>query len=1051
MLTLAFQLGPIAFEQPIWLLLAPACWVLTIWIGRQSLSGMGTASRRVALVIRLAVILLVVGAIARPQWSKPGKGVNVTIIVDESDSNRQPRTNAEGKFVDFGSFINGLIDQAAEKAKPDDTVARVTAARKAYVQSLPAPPRDKPDSVFYGAADATNLADAVTMGMAIMPATSANRLLIISDGNETTGNVLAAANAAKAAGVPIDVLPLPYKYDNEIMVERIVAPASARMGQNINLRVVINATKPATGRINLLVNGDAVSLAGFGESVESGKPGEKAPSTPAPGGDTLSMPVSLDAGTNIITIPIALPLPGPQRFEAIFTPDDPRADAIEQNNRSLAVTFVQSEGRVLVLSSTSEEVSALTAVLTEARLAVEVKSPLDAPATLVDWGAYDAVVLANVPAFDLSQKQQEDLRSYVHDLGGGLIVTGGPDSFGAGGWLGSPMAEALPIKLDPPQKRQMPRGALVMLMHSCEAPQGNYWGQQTCLAAVNNLSRADLAGVLEFSFGHGDWWVHPLSEVGNKAAVTRAINSLTFGDMPSFDNLLGMAYTALTKADAGAKHVIIISDGDPQLTRAGLLADYKAANISISTVLIYPHNRAASGGYDWETMRKIPKETGGRFYPIIEQGDFAKLPAIFIKEAQVVKRALIWEGTPFSPTVANAVSEPMRGLTAAGIPAIEGYIVAGEREGLSVVTLRGKENDPVLAHWQFGLGKSVAFTSDISARWAKRWPSWGKFRAFWEQHIRWAMRPGGTADVRVQTEDLGEQTKLIVEALDAQGERLNFVRFQGRVIGPGGKAESVELRQTGPGRYEGVVETSASGAYVANLRYSAPGENGLSREGSIQAAISKPYADEYRALQDNSALLRQVAERTGGRVIQSNSAAQDLWSREGLTMPVSLRPIWITIVLMALGAFLMDVAVRRVRIDPVLIAGMIRKGLGQGATTANQQLGSLKEARERAQQGKTKGGDGSATKATRPRPQAGPVDGEQAGRKFEVSPEELKAAGKLSGDILSDGPAPKRRDTSAADRPTGDATTKEEGGLARLKKARERAQEQFEDDKDGRS
>src|SRR5690606_31038557 len=122
--------------------------------------------------------------------------------------------------------------------------------------------------------------------------------------------------------------------------------------------------------------------------------------------------------------------------------------------------------------------------------------------------------------------------------------------FGAGGWIGSPLADALPIKLDPPQKRQLPRGALTLIMHSCEMPEGNYWGAQTALAAVNNLSRLDLAGVIEYTWQNGDQWIHPLQEVGSKSAIRRAINNLSFGDAPSFQTMMTLAIPDMEKADA---------------------------------------------------------------------------------------------------------------------------------------------------------------------------------------------------------------------------------------------------------------------------------------------------------------------------------------------------------------------------------------------------------------------------------------------------------------------------------------------------------------------
>ncbi|MBX3386717.1 MAG: VWA domain-containing protein [Phycisphaeraceae bacterium] len=1011
------QLGPVQFDQPQWLLLLLLVVPLLVWWGRQSLSGLGTTSRRVALGVRIVVVVLLVGALAKPHWRKDARNVTVNIVLDVSDS--VPK-DLQRRAVQF-------FRDARVGAKTDDLWARVTAARGAYVQALPAAAGVEPDTVVTGATDGTNLAEALRLAMAVMPSDTGNRIVIASDGNETTGDLLSAASAASAKGIPIDVLPLRFRYENEVVVERIIAPTTARVGQNINLRVLIGSQKPTRGRLSLLANGIPIAL------------------DPERGGTSREIEVA--AGLDAITIPLTLPVPGPQTYEAIIEPLEPASDSIRDNNRALAVTFVQAEGRVLVLAPSDVEAEPLIRALRESKIDANFRNSNTSGLNPVEIASYDAVVMVNTPAGHFSDEQHDLLRAYVHDLGGGLIMVGGPDSFGAGGWTGTPTADALPVKLDPPAKRQMPRGALVLVMHSCEMPQGNYWGKKTAEAAIQNLTRLDMAGIVEAGWT-GDSWTFPLSEVGNKAAIMRAVNSMTYGDAPSFDGMLQMAYDALSAVDAGAKHIIIISDGDPSFTRTNLLGLMRQNRISVSTVLVYPHTRT-TGGPEWQLMSRMARETGGRFYPIIDEGDFAQLPSIFIKEATVVKRSLRYEGAPFAPTMANVISEPLRGI--GSLPPISGYIVGADRDGLSVVSARGRENDPILAHWQHGLGKSVAFMSDAGAAYARGWPGWDRYRQFWEQHVRWAMRPGGSSEIRVATEDLGEQTKVIVDALDDQGERLNFVRFRARVLGPEGEAQGVELRQTAPGRYEGVFDTSRAGAYITNLQYTAPGRDGRGpQQGSVQTAVTRPFAKEYRALQDNAPLLRLVAERTGGRVLDADPTRADLWSRAGLAMPVALTSIWLEVALLAVGLFLTDVAVRRVRFDPRAIAAAIRRGVGKGRSGAGEQIGSLKEARKRAQEGIKQRTDLSAEQkaaALRQAKMAATQDQETSKAKFEVSDAELRKSKRITS-MAEDGSAADRpRAKSAPSKAAGDGE-QGESGISRLRKAKERAREEMKRDEE---
>ena len=200
------------------------------------------------------------------------------------------------------------------------------------------------------------------------------------------------------------------------------------------------------------------------------------------------------------------------------------------------------------------------------------------------------------------------LRAYVHDLGGGLVMLGGPDSFGAGGWINSEVAKALPVKLDPPQTRQMVRGALALIMHSTEMPQGNFWGQKIAISAIEALSRLDYVGIIDYDWNVGGTnWTFQLQEAGDKTQAIAAAKKMQMGDMPDFASSMNLALEGLAAVSAGKKHVIIISDGDPQPPTRKLLDDFVAAQVTVTTVLIAGHG--APG-----TMRSIARITGGNFY-----------------------------------------------------------------------------------------------------------------------------------------------------------------------------------------------------------------------------------------------------------------------------------------------------------------------------------------------------------------------------------------------------------------------------------------------------
>ncbi|MEL7474090.1 MAG: hypothetical protein AAGK04_12300, partial [Planctomycetota bacterium] len=445
--TLAFGLGPIHFDRPIWLLLIPVLVPLVILIARRSLSGLGGATAITAVSVRVLVILLLASAIAEPSLRREAQDVAVTVVLDASRSVPLPLQDRADAY-----FADAADEQKGER----DRFGVITVAKDAIVQTLPTQLGQIVDRQFEGDKSATDLAAAVRLAMAVAPEDAASRIVIASDGNETAGSLLEAAAAAKAAGVPIDVLPLNYDFSaGEVILENLITPTSVRAGQTMSVRVVLRATRQTTGRLSILLNGEPFDL--------------------DPDSDAVSVIRTLEPGSNPFVLQVAPLGMRAQRIEAKFEPlqgadGAPIGDFIAENNSGLAVTFVQGEGRVLIISETPQESAPLEDALDRANLDVVRIPSARAPSSLDEWNGYDAVILLNQQNYGFSEAQQQQLKQYVHDNGGGLVMVGGPDTFGAGGWIGSPLEDALPVQLDPPQKRQIPRGALAIVVHSVEAP-----------------------------------------------------------------------------------------------------------------------------------------------------------------------------------------------------------------------------------------------------------------------------------------------------------------------------------------------------------------------------------------------------------------------------------------------------------------------------------------------------------------------------------------------------------------------------------------------------
>ena len=867
------------FGQPWWLV---ACILLVpvIWLARRNLTALGSVRQVLATVLRCIVILILIILLARPMVTRKSRRLTLITVIDRSQS---IPTGLQQASLDY---LSGAL---AHKV-PRDQLAVVDVAEAASISKLPCGDiiiRQR-NTTLNG--QQSKLSDGIQMAMAIAPPDTAVRILLVSEGNETAGDLKEAARIAAANKIPIDVLPLRYKYDNEVIFKRLAAPTKARSGQTVSLRFILNSTARARGKLLLNLNGEPVDL--------------------APDSQEIALDADLEPGTNVKTISLPVGTRGIHEFEAVFIPDEPGQDRIVQNNRASGITYVAGPGHVLVVDADDSSGLVLNRALTSCGIDVRYSPVGDFPDNLAKLMDTDAVILVNTDSSNFSYQQQEMLCRYVSDLGGGLIMVGGAQSFGAGGWIGSPVAEILPIDLDPPQKKQLPKGALVLIMHACEMPQGNFWGKRVAVAAVNTLSRLDLVGILAYNWkGAGDW-VFPLSQAGDKEAVVSAIKQMQMGDMPSLHTHLQAAYDKLKDCDAAQKHVIVISDGDPQPPTAQLLSQCKQAGITCTGVAVFPHSPA-----DVQSLLVVAQATGGRFYDV---KDPQQLPQIFIKEAQVVRRALIIEET-FSPQITYSLGEITKGLPAV-LPNLDGYVLTGPKGGLNQVVLASHQADPILAICQSGLGRCAVFTSSVDSRWASNWLQWSGFERFWEQAVRWAAKPSQSTDCEVFADVQGRQVTINVEAIDAEGKFVQFANIEGQIIAPDVSANALELTQFGPGQYRGRFQGSISGSYIVNLRYRKLGENAKTQ--LAHTTVTIPFAPEFRDLSDNAPLLAEVSEISGGRILGSDPNQANLFDYTGLKFPETQMPLNRPLMFIWLALFLLDVAVRRVVLN---VRAMARK------------------------------------------------------------------------------------------------------------------------------
>ena len=820
--------------------------------------------------VRCVLITLLTLALAQPLLPRGTDDVTVAVIMDRSRSVSD--AGREAAVAWLSKALHG------DERTGGDRVALVHVAAEAVPGAMPDPASEVSLSVSPGPRDASDLYRGIELARAMLPQDTRNRLLLVSDGLDTEGTL----SAAESTDSPIDVLVLPVDRARDVRIERIAAPGRAERGAIVDMDVVVHAAAPASGRIVVRRNGMPVSIGA--------------------GGSASGLPVQLPAGTTVLNLQVVA---GDDltRLEATWIPDNRAGDAPE-NDHGRAVVLSARTGTVMLVSEQPDAVAGLLRILQDSGFNVRTGTPADLAQGGAVLASIDGLVLVDVPRWSLPSRFDTLLATWVESTGGGLLMTGGASALGAGGWIGSDVERVLPVQLDPPAQRQIQRGALVLVMHACEMERGNYWGRVICETAIDALTAKDLVGIVEFNPASGSVeWALPLQPAGDKTEALRAAGRLRYGDMPDFAPSMELAVQALADADAGQRHMVIISDGDPQPPSVALLERMHELDIPASTVLVGGHGRPE----DQRRMEHIAVATGGEFHRVTDPD---QLPRIMIEAAQLAARSFVQQGeVPVEPTPSAA--GPLAGCSVP--PPVDAYVLCAAR-GAPASTpwvLSAEEGtDPLVAWWHQGNGRAAVITVPPDAGWTGQWTSWPDHDRLWIQLVRW-LRPSpddGAWALHLREGD-GGRVEVSLEAAVATTQEV-LPSASAVVLAPDGSTRRMELHPTGPGRAAGVFTMDMPGEWLA---VAAVDVSESDAPMFLRSALSQAWPDEDRAEHPDIAALERLAAATGGRVhrLSDTPEAAGLFDRAGLSLLVAPSPIWPWLVIAAAILLPIDVAVRR--------------------------------------------------------------------------------------------------------------------------------------------
>ena len=844
------------WESPKLLLLILPAVALLLWIESRSSHPVTGLRKRLLLVVRAVGVMLAIAALAGPaQVSQTGRKA-LGIVVDASQSMGEEglaNSMAEAKRVQkaLGSDIDSFIVQLG--SEPALFPEGGTAAMQAGWQ------KKNGGNSHYAAA--------VEYAEALFPPGVSRNILLIGDGHETRGSLLAAARQAAVSGIKLHALPVsgPRKSDARIIA---LTPNRTRLfeGASLSLTTVFESTIEGSATLKLYENGIEV---------------EKQPVTLKPGSTQEVVFTRTPSTRNTF------------QYRAVL--EGLEGDTLPGNDSALAIVDVRGRLRLLYIESDASEARYLMQAMEKEGIELDLRQPGNLAFTFEQLSGYDGVILSDVPAHQLGEPLMNALRDYVDKLGGGLVMLGGPGSFGVGGYHRTPIEEVLPVRLKAPDEEEKQSAAVAIVMDRSGSMAGEKleMAKSAAIATAEVLGHNDSLGV--WAFDSEAHVVAPMTRLTSTNAVSGQIAAVASGGGTNLQPAFEMAREALLRTKAKVKHMIILTDG--QTAGSGyeqLASQCRGEGMTISTVAIGDGSHVA-------LLQAVASSGGGQSYTTL---DVSGIMRIFTQDTLMHTGRMIRE-EPFTPELKE--KQPiLAGFESWDSPPLLGYVKTTRRTSAQV-PLVTETGDPLLAHWRFGLGKATAFTSDAKSRWASLWIArWDGYGRFWSQVLRETARApqGRLMDLSTQLE--GDDAKVSVDLLADAGTRANNAVVEAEVFHVAADAlgaamkpvQKITLRQTAPGTYESSFQPTEAGVYLVRAQSGAEMvTTGLVHNPSSEASLGTV----------NEALLQEVVKITGGDFLADSDRLPNLET----TKAIQHEELWPTLLLLLLAVFLIDTGIRR--------------------------------------------------------------------------------------------------------------------------------------------
>lgn len=840
----------IEWMKPLWLLLLP---LAAVYLGFLAKRGKFPSrfQRNLQTGLRFLVCALVILAMASPRLSRRAEITTTLFAVDCSASMKGETQTA--------AFLQEAY--AAKGAK--DSLGLLCFGRRAGVEQSPSLETEPPADGFVSYTDesATDISAAFTLAEGIFPEGTAKRIVLLSDGEETAGDALMQARSLAEGRVTVDVFPVTPPEGDEVQLTALELPkaVSRNTEYEIALRIDSNVATDTAVRLyqgNTLIGNERISVS---------------------------------KGETRVVFTASAAQGGSVSFRGEISPE---RDTERKNNQAYAYTYVDDIPRILLLG-TEENTAEWQKLLQSSYAETASLPPEAAPVTMEGLREYGTVVLANTPVSALPEGFLEILESYIRTAGGGLVVSGGEDSFALGGYKGTALEEVLPVEMELKTEGETPDlGMALVIDHSGSMSDGAYgvtrieMAKEAAIRSLDDLGPEDQIGVIAFDDRPN--WVVPMQKAAeNRESITQEIGMIQPAGGTSILPALREAVEGMESVGTKQKHIVLLTDGQAEQNGYELLLEQmRRDGITLSTV-------AVGSGADTALLQRLAEGGGGRYYFTDE---FTDLPEIFAKETLLAGKDYINE-RDFFPKQGDA-SAILAGISS--VPELGGYIGTTAKSRADMALLSDKD-EPILAAWQYGLGRTAAWTPDVHGQWTEDWLASAEGAAILRNTVSWTMNAKGNEEIQLTAESGTEESLLRLEM--PYDETVTGVTAA--VAASDGESWETELRASAPGVFEGSISTTQEGVYTANIGIAK--QDGTVSRYTVGFAIGYPKEYDMTARGDGTAVLGQVAAAAGGRLLENGA---DVFT-EDADRGIAYRDMAALLMVLALLLFLLDIALRR--------------------------------------------------------------------------------------------------------------------------------------------